>query len=60
MHRLFRRGPILIILIVVAFLMAGFVGCSREAKLARHWKKAEKYLTENKINEAIIEYKNVV
>jgi len=55
-----RRVPILITLIVVAFLTAGFLGCSQEAKLARHWKKAEKYISENKINEAIIEYKNVV
>src|SRR5512141_2854055 len=35
-------------------------GCSKEAKMERHWKKGEQYFSENKPREAVLEYKNVL
>ena len=60
MHRPSRRGPLLITLIVVAFLMAGFWVAAKKPRWNGIGRKAEKYFTQNKFNEAIIEYKNVV
>jgi tetratricopeptide (TPR) repeat protein len=34
--------------------------CSEEAKIERHLKKGEKYFSENRPKEAILEYKNVI
>ena len=41
-------------------LILGVSGCSKEAKKERHRKKAETYFSENKFNEAVVEYKNVI
>ncbi|MCK7506644.1 MAG: tetratricopeptide repeat protein [Desulfobacterales bacterium] len=35
-------------------------GCSKESKIERHWKKGETYFSENKLKEAVIEYKNII
>jgi len=42
-----------------AFFLA-LSGCSKEAKMERHWKKGEQYFSENKPREAVLEYKNVL
>lgn len=42
------------------FIASGLLGCSAEAKKERHWKKGERYLSENKYRDAVIEFKNVV
>ncbi|PKN09357.1 MAG: hypothetical protein CVU70_03660, partial [Deltaproteobacteria bacterium HGW-Deltaproteobacteria-5] len=47
-------------LMMIIFLLVGIAGCSTEAKIERHWKKAEKYYSEEKFREAAIEYKNVI
>ena len=46
----------------VLFLAVSLVltGCTKEQKMERHWKKGEQYFTENKLKEAILEYRNVV
>ena len=44
--------------ILIGFILIGFLGCSKEARMERHWKKGEKYFSQNKFNEAVIEYKN--
>ncbi len=44
---------------VIAFLIL-FSGCSKESRIERHWKKGETYFSENKLKEAIIEYKNII
>jgi len=36
------------------------LGCSQESKIERHWTRGEKYFSENKYREAVIEYKNVL
>ena len=45
------------LLCVVILILAG---CSQEAKKERHWGRGEEYFSENKYNEAIIEYRNVL
>ena len=47
-------------LMMIIVLLVGAAGCSKEAKMERHWKKAEKYYSEEKFKEAAIEYKNVI
>ena len=47
------------ILSVIAFLIL-ISGCSKESKIERHWKKGETYFSENKLKEAVIEYKNII
>ena len=47
-----------LVLFCIFFLMLS--GCSPEAKRERHWKKGEQYFSENKMQEAILEYKNVI
>src|SRR4030042_6344275 len=42
------------------FIVSGLLNCSQEAKKERHLKRGEKYFSENKFTEAIIEYKNVL
>ncbi len=42
------------------FILSGLLACSKEAKREKHWKRGEKYFSENKFREAIIEYKNVL
>ena len=32
----------------------------KKQKMERHWEKGEIYFSENKLNEAILEYKNVI
>ena len=55
-----RKQGLLIFIIISCVFFSGTVGCSQEAKKERHWKRGEKYFSENKFREAIIEYKNVV
>src|SRR5512145_1675849 len=55
-----NRVYLFVCIVLVAGLLLGVAGCSKEAKLERHWKKGETYFTENKFKEAIIEYKNVI
>ena len=45
---------------ILLALCLAFAGCTKEQKMERHWKKGEKYFTENKLKEAILEYSNVV
>ena len=47
------------ILSVIAFLIL-ISGCSKEEKIEQHWKKGETYFSENKLKEAVIEYKNII
>ena len=47
------------ILSVITFLIL-LSGCSKESKIERHWKKGETYFSENKLKDAVIEYKNVI
>jgi uncharacterized lipoprotein NlpE involved in copper resistance len=49
-----------IFIMLFCFIFSGLLGCSNEAKKERHWKRGEKYFSENKFREAIIEYKNVI
>jgi Tfp pilus assembly protein PilF len=53
-----QLGVVYSIIILAIFLVVS--GCSKEAKLERHWKKAEQYLAENKAKEAALEYRNVI
>lgn len=50
----------IILIIISFFILSGLAGCSKEAKKERHWKRGEKYFSENKFKEAIIEYKNAL
>ncbi len=36
------------------------LGCTAEAKKERHWKKGEKYLSQSRYRDAVIEFKNVI
>ncbi len=47
-------------LVMVSLLLALAGGCSKEQKMARHLAKADDYFKEQKYDEAIIEYKNVI
>ena len=53
----FRVFSFLLLFCVLLFMLSG---CSPEAKKEKHMKKGDQYLSENKIQEAILEYKNVV
>ena len=55
-----RRGCAFICCVIFLALFVALSGCSKEAKMERHWKKGENYFSENKLNEAILEYKNVI
>ena len=55
-----KRRYVFTLVIVVCFVFAGLSGCSKEAKMEKHWKKGEKYFAETKFKEAVIEYKNVL
>ena len=54
-----RNFPV-VCLVLIAFMLLGLIGCSKEARIERSWNKAESYFAENKIREAIIEYKSVI
>ena len=60
MNRLRKGNFIIIILMLFCFILSGLLGCSKEAKMEKHWKRGEKYFAENKFKEAVIEYKNVL
>lgn len=49
-----------VFVILICFVLSMLTGCSKEAKKERHWGRGEKYFSENKFKEAIIEYKNVL
>ena len=55
-----RKRLAVIFIPLVLLLFIGPLGCSKEAKKERHWNRGEKYFSENKFREAIIEYKNVL
>ncbi len=55
-----RKRFLIVLFVILCFVTLIAVGCSKEAKKERHWKKGEKYFAENKLREAIIEYKNVL
>ena len=50
--------PVYFFLCLSVFLLLS--GCSKEAKIERHWQKGEQYLSENKPREAALEYRNVI
>ena len=60
MNRLHKGRLAFIFVVLCCFVLSGLSGCSKEAKKAKHWNRAEKYFSENKFKEAIIEYKNVL
>ena len=60
MHIYGNKKWIFVFLIIFCILVLALSGCSPEAKKERHWKKAEQYFSENKMQEAILEYKNVI
>ena len=55
-----RRWLKVISTILACIVFFGLIGCSKEAKKERHWKRGEKYFSGGKFKEAIIEYKNVL
>src|SRR4030042_2131502 len=55
-----KRRLVFTLIILCCFIFSGLSGCSKEAKKAKHWKRGEKYFSQNKFREAIIEYKNVL
>jgi tetratricopeptide (TPR) repeat protein len=55
-----RKSLAVIFISLVLVFSMGSLGCSKEAKKERHWNRGEKYFSENKFKEAIIEYKNVL
>ena len=55
-----RRWLTVTFIILFCFILSCFLACSQEAKRERHWKRGEKYFSENKFREAVIEYKNVL
>ena len=60
MNQTKKRLSLLLYLLFVCTLFLSLSGCSTEAKKERHWKKGEQYSSENKLQEAILEYKNVI
>ena len=60
MNKTRKRLSLLLYLLFVCTLFLSLSGCSTEAKKERHWKKGEQYSSENKLQEAILEYKNVI
>ena len=60
MNYSYKKEVGIILLIFFVFGFWGGWGCSKEAKKERHLKRGEKYFSENKLREAIIEYKNVL
>ena len=54
-----RWAALVCSVVFLAFFLA-VSGCSKEAKMERHWKKGEQYFSENKPREAVLEYKNVL
>jgi len=55
-----RRMYFLICILSIIVFFVLISGCSKESKIERHWKKAETYFSENKLKEAVIEYKNII
>ena len=55
-----KRKLVFAFIILFCFIFSTSLSCSQEAKKERHWKRGEKYFSENKFKEAVIEYKNVV
>lgn len=55
-----KYRSIWLVSLILFFIASGLLGCSAEAKKERHWKKGEKYLSQNKFRDAVIEFKNVV
>ena len=55
-----NSGKIALALILTVLFVFGLTSCSKEARMERHWKKGEKYFSENKFPEAALEYKNVI
>jgi Tfp pilus assembly protein PilF len=55
-----KRVAALACSVVFFALFLTLSGCSKEAKMERHWKKGEQYFSENKPREAVLEYKNVL
>ena len=60
MNRWNRKVYFAVVFLLLAALCASAAGCSKEAKMQRHWTKAEKYYSQEKFKEAAIEYANVV
>ena len=57
MRILFRSSGLPLVACVLALFL---VGCSREAKLQRHFNKAETFFAEGSYDKALIEYQNVL
>src|SRR5512139_62445 len=55
-----RKSCVVLLILFFIIPLLLLPGCSKEAKKERHWSKGEKYFEENKLREALIEYKNVV
>ena len=55
-----KSVSVLVCSVLLLALFLALSGCSKEAKMERHWKKGEQYFLENKPREAILEYKNVI
>lgn len=55
-----KKWRLFVSLLLVCILVLSLPGCSKEAKTEGHMKKGEQYFSENKIQEAILEFKNVV
>ena len=53
-----NRVVAIVLVLIIAVLLPGITGCSKEGRAQRSLKKGEAYLAENKIREAIIEYRN--
>ena len=55
-----KNVSVLVCSVLLLALFLALSGCSKEAKMERHWKKGEQYFSENKPREALLEYKNVL
>src|SRR3989304_9042086 len=55
-----KSVSVLVCSVILLSLFLALSGCSKEAKIERHWKKGEQYFWENKPREALLEYKNVI
>ena len=55
-----RRSKILVACWILAAIFFGSCDRSPEAKLAKHVKRGDEYVKEEKFKEAVIEYKNAV